>query len=657
MLASRYQNKSMTDVVWQLPFNIEAGFSVCFWLRKMVDVATGTIVSQYLNGTEHLSLAITASWYGTSGLDKATFRYDDEDAGLTLTVSRYDRTRWTFWSLTIDPSTRTIYHHPWESSMVAINDSPASVAVGQGELRVGSGSHGSFQMAVDDIYLFTRTLSPADVVDIEGANEFSRASLVLLCRFHHQERWARSEYGKTNMFSVPASNLTDFKGQMIGSGWKLANTRTASYSTSTGFFIHQGGFVRWGGEHLAGCLCNFGYIYEGDMCVACPATSYQPTWSAATVCTDCAVGSYTSTAGADLNLSTTCINCPAGKSGNKSGDISVCEICLAGNYATLGSTMCSLCAAGKYALSGAGVCSLCPAGKIGEHEGANNVTVGCPYDCQPGFFSAAGSIECQPCSAGSFSGVGQGPSCVSCQPGKAGIIQRAQNESAGCSILCAAGFYSTCYGCRLVYSFPTACSTCLAGKYSGNMSEQCYTCPLYSTSLAGSAYCQCQRGYTGPGTTPGSCSACAAGTYKGSIGPDTCSTCPNGTSSPPGATECDPADSDSTTPALTTSRITSTSTPAPLAASTSTPAPLAASTSTPAPPTALNFSNTSLVETTPGGHPSFEQLDSDGDGYISAEEAASFGMQAFHFLLSDTSADGNMDLAEFNEYFSSNCSP
>ena len=83
----------LTDVIAQPASNINATFSACFWLRKRVSAATGTIISQYLNGTEHLSLAITTSTSSLFGVERATFRYKAEDIGLSLTISTYYRTR------------------------------------------------------------------------------------------------------------------------------------------------------------------------------------------------------------------------------------------------------------------------------------------------------------------------------------------------------------------------------------------------------------------------------------------------------------------------------------------------------------------------------------------------------------------------------------
>lgn len=83
---------------------------------------------------------------------------------------------------------------------------------GSGDLLVGTGSLGSQGVLVDDIYLFTRTLSASDISDISSSsNTFDRSSLVFLHRLQHQEPWAWDEGYATNgyAFAATTSVFTD----------------------------------------------------------------------------------------------------------------------------------------------------------------------------------------------------------------------------------------------------------------------------------------------------------------------------------------------------------------------------------------------------------------------------------------------------------------
>ena len=136
---------------------------------------------------------------------------------------------------------------------------------------------------------------------------------------------------------------------------------------------------------------------------------------------------------------------------------------------------CAKCAAGKYkSVTGAAVCTACPAGK--SSPATSDALADCA-NCLAGAYSLAGS-PCTDCPAGTFSAAAGASACTDCP----------------------AGTFSAAAGA----SVASACSACAP----------------HAQSLAGSAHCLCNAGYTGADGGP--CSACAAGEYKRTAGSAAC---------------------------------------------------------------------------------------------------------------------------------------
>ena len=250
---------------------------------------------------------------------------------------------------------------------------------------------------------------------------------------------------------------------------------------------------------------SFASPSSGDICVDCPAGTFQPSDGAlapddcfhcgagkfsakraATQCTDCAQSKY-SISSSGNNHEDSCLSCgthadsPAGSSTKES-----CA-CNAGSWGpAMGATSLML------------NCTLCNAGKILAVSGEINDTCS---DCLPGKFSAIpGKSLCLDCAVGEFS-----------------------NASA------------------------STCSQCEPGKFnSNNASASCASCGANANSPAGSTTiqsCACNSGSFGPAPGAGSqmlnCTLCVAGKFlNGTTSTDTCALCATGTISSAGATAC-----------------------------------------------------------------------------------------------------------------------
>jgi len=79
----------------------------------------------------------------------------------------------------------------------------------------------------------------------------------------------------------------------------------------------------------------------------------------------------------------------------------------------------------------------------------------------------------------------------------------------------------------------SVCASCASGKFKASIgSLPCDNCLFESSSIAGSATCQCHAGYTG--SDGAACTPCLAGTYKNVTGAATCQACPSKSTSPVG---------------------------------------------------------------------------------------------------------------------------
>jgi len=119
------------------------------------------------------------------------------------------------------------------------------------------------------------------------------------------------------------------------------------------------------------CSCVAGrWGPAGGPCIVCSPGKYNtfPGCKACTNTTDldcslCEAGTYSTM----LGRNTTCDACPAGKYSypeNQKG-ATVCVDCANGTFSGMGAGNCTVCAAGRYATGGASVCMMCPAGSYG----------------------------------------------------------------------------------------------------------------------------------------------------------------------------------------------------------------------------------------------------------------------------------------------------
>lgn len=111
---------------------------------------------------------------------------------------------------------------------------------------------------------------------------------------------------------------------------------------------------------------------------ACPAGTASP--GGTTTCTQCVPGTYS-----DVNGSTVCSYCPAGKSClDRSAEPVACTN---GTSSQLGDELCSVCAAGTYSGEEASFCLNCPTG----YSCFNPTTW--PILCSEGYISGAGVVR------------------------------------------------------------------------------------------------------------------------------------------------------------------------------------------------------------------------------------------------------------------------
>lgn len=238
------------------------------------------------------------------------------------------------------------------------------------------------------------------------------------------------------------------------------------------------------------------------ICSDCEKGNKVNTTDAASACTPCAPGTYTSEIG-----KTTCTPCPAGQSASSSG-CSTCTKCEKGYYASgTGNSACSPCAAGKYASDkGWAACSNCPTGK----------------------YSTGAAVTCTDCTSitGCTACVSTNGNCTTCKAGY-------KNTNYKCT-KCEAGYYAV--------QGSAACSECPAGKYSKAGAASCTVCDKgYYSAKAASSCTPCPAGTKGTAEGISKCTNCPAGYYQGSTGKTSCNPCPVGQrtgASTTGSTAC-----------------------------------------------------------------------------------------------------------------------
>ena len=185
------------------------------------------------------------------------------------------------------------------------------------------------------------------------------------------------------------------------------------------------------------------------------------------------------------------------------------QVCPDGTKSEPGSSQCTTCAEGE----------LCKGGQIGScplhsHGGANSSVVS-ECVCDDGYYgNAPGCIKCEP---GSYCYGGKNHTCTPFATSTPGAVNATE-------CFCDRGYYGL---------QNTPCTACEEGSW-------CWTgvkndCPAHMWSPLKSSFpasCICEYGYTLSGA---SCIPCSPGSYKTNRGPEVCTLCNAGTSSPAAA--------------------------------------------------------------------------------------------------------------------------
>jgi len=277
--------------------------------------------------------------------------------------------------------------------------------------------------------------------------------------------------------------------------------------------------------------------YQGSIvgCLLCPSGTYA-TYSAATFCEDCTVGSF-------VNSTTGyCVKCPEGKISNTTKS-TFCFNCDVGTFNSLvEATVCSNCGVGTFTqLSGLSVCSLCSPGSFT----AQNRSATCNL-CNTGTFSSGSGLTfCSTCSRGTYASASSLTFCERCTPGKYSDTLAAPSES-NC-LTCVAGSYTDVTASTVCLACPqgkisstsglSTCFTCTPGTYANNFLTSCLTCGVgkFSTGTGMSNVSACESCLAGRYNnkegmnSSAACLQCTAGTYSSDSAQSTCVECQRNT--------------------------------------------------------------------------------------------------------------------------------
>jgi hypothetical protein len=265
------------------------------------------------------------------------------------------------------------------------------------------------------------------------------------------------------------------------------------------------------------CVCDAGYEGAGNTtCTECAAGTYKTTAMAS--CTDCPANTYNTESGSVS--AGVCLECPllsistAGASSLSdcvsalgtfsAGPGSPAQVCTPGTYQdTINQTSCKLCPSGKYQPEyGAQADSACLDCPVHSHLTYTGISV---YNCScdPGY-TGDDATQCDACAEGK----------VKAEPGFA------------------------------------ECDVCDANTYASVDNTVCVACPTNSVSPSlseANTACVCEAGYTGMDINNApwvsgaitACAACEPGYYKGVEGNEACTPCELGSHAPSAASvEC-----------------------------------------------------------------------------------------------------------------------
>ena len=280
-----------------------------------------------------------------------------------------------------------------------------------------------------------------------------------------------------------------------------------------------------GGEHFSfrcTSICAAGKYSSspGSMeCTPCARGSYLEDNATSALlhdeeddCSTCTTGRYT-----NRTATVSCETCPPGMSTEDKGlhtelhdEIFDCKNCPAGNKGVEG--ICEPCTAGTFSGPGSTACLSCPPGKALISDTASSESEGCE-SCPPGFYSGM-EPNCHACPSGTF-----------CVEPKTGVYEEACQK-------CVAGAVSD--------EGAVDCEICSSGKFSNlGQASPCTNCPggkfitddaVDESKHSGSASCLlCDPGRYSPGGA-GICQVCSSGTYTADQGKATwCEPCSKGT--------------------------------------------------------------------------------------------------------------------------------
>jgi len=411
----------------------------------------------------------------------------------------------------------------------------------------------------------------ANWTDIGGANSCSACS-----------GGSYADADQKSCIPCPAGKYDPFlAGECLDT---LPGTYTAQPGTAQ-FTLNEGdGISGYGATGMSYCTAGFTTevirtytigrsTLKSQICTQCPAGSYFP--NPATACVTANAGHYTDwsvvpttevecLAGMyqPTNGQTSCLECPAGKStGGQKGQLE-----------------CQACAAGKYSEAGSSDCTDCPPGKIGTSSGDVTYSGGLSLAS----FSLLDNVvqnTLAPCITGTYTfvdlsnsatngGQGQGAKCtVVCTAGAISSITvttSGSGYSGGTNLEIAANALGNNSGLvsinNLTTPVSTGCAFCPNGKSSiAGTSITCVDCnittPFSVTSVTSTCvsacparsisktnYCEtCPPGYfldAADSVDMTNCKKCPAGKY--SYGGEGCSECSAGTFSAEGSDSCTP---------------------------------------------------------------------------------------------------------------------
>jgi len=148
--------------------------------------------------------------------------------------------------------------------------------------------------------------------------------------------------------------------------------------------------------------CGFGFYSNAAAakCIACSAGTYNQDYITATVCTNCSLGSYSTTVGSTSRY--LCYGCDPGKFSDVT-PTSTCKWCEPGTYSRFSSSTTCLtsdpCQAGTYpGTTGATLASTCVACPLGKYSSVTAMTCAdCPQGKYGGVLGATSETQCTAC--------------------------------------------------------------------------------------------------------------------------------------------------------------------------------------------------------------------------------------------------------------------